>query len=482
MADYKKIIEISADIRPAKKAFQDLEAIFSASDKKLESSLSAAMYAAVKTIKPQVNELFAAFQEKRLANLLGDPAKITDAIKRVEDAKRALDSSSEGAAFVRQLEEAEAIARHSEMIDFAGLRTQQKEIDKLKDAMSSGTLKLTPEQASDLTKALQDRQTILDEIAAKQLELNRLEMLDNKETEEKQKLLQEINALKAKIEPEKSSSLALASSKATPKKTDLSRVLTALITGKAGSDKDYDTVGGKILGNVSATFSNAMMKAIKNIGKFFVDTFKQSFEKLKEMAAFDAGTTLYSDSTKRERQLTFGLTGAQNYAMTNAMQMLGMKDINDLMWANANQKSEYNRLTAILEEQYNKLEATGIFATAQQFQLDMSLMKLQFQNTVYQFIAAHKSQLETVLNMSLKFMEGVLNFLGVIVDGISSILGNNYASSDALAAASTTNNSSTDNSRTITATVNYTNNQGGQDSQSVLSESVLNQLITILNA
>ena len=159
-----------------------------------------------------------------------------------------------------------------------------------------------------------------------------------------------------------------------------------------------------------------------------------------------------------------------------------MQGIEDLMWANANQKRQYDRITEILEAQYNKLESSGIMETVQQFQLDMSMMKMQFQNTIYQFIAAHKSQLEKVLQISLVFMEGVLTFLGWIVDGIARIFGNdNYSSADMLASSSVSNVANTDNSRTISATINYTNNQADNGSQKVISESVLNQLITVLN-
>lgn len=239
----------------------------------------------------------------------------------------------------------------------------------------------------------------------------------------------------------------------------------------------YETVLGATIGKFAAMMSNA----IKSIGNFFVKTFKESFKSLKEIAEYDAGTTLYSNQKARERQLIFGLSGAQNYAMSTAMTMLGMSGIEDLLWANAKQKEQYDKMTAILEAQYSKLESSGILATAQQFQLDMSMMKLQFQNTVYQFIAAHRSQLETVLSMALKFMEGTLNMLGGIVDWLASIFGNsNYGSFDNQASSSTISNN--DNSRVINTTINYTNNQSDNPQGNAISSSVMQQLIAVLNS
>lgn len=240
----------------------------------------------------------------------------------------------------------------------------------------------------------------------------------------------------------------------------------------------YETVLGATVGK----FANAMTNAIDSIGKFFVVTFKESFAQLAKMATYDASSTLISNTAARQQQLIFGLSGAQNYAMTNAMNILGMRSIEDLMWMNAPQAEQYAKLTATLEAQYSKLESSGIFETVQQFQIDMALMKLQFQNTVYQFIAAHRSQLEKVLEVALNFMSGVLEFLGWIVDGLANIFGNNYAATDTLASASNTiSNTSTDNSKVINATINYTNNQSNDAQSAAISESALNQIIAALN-
>ena len=241
----------------------------------------------------------------------------------------------------------------------------------------------------------------------------------------------------------------------------------------------YETMLGATVGK----FAKAMTNAIDSIGKFFVTTFKEAFKNLSKMATYDAGSTLYSNREARERQLIFGLTGAQNYAMSTAMTTMGMSGVEDLFWANAKQQEQYQKMTAILEAQYNKLEASGIMETTQQFQLDMAMMKLQFQNTVYQFIAAHRSQLEKVLEMSLNFMSAVLDGLGVIVDWLASLWGNNqYGSSDTLAAASNISNTSNDNSKTINATINYTDQQSRTAESAILTESVMDQLITVLNA
>ena len=261
---------------------------------------------------------------------------------------------------------------------------------------------------------------------------------------------------------------------------------TAVENFKKKSDgTSYNTVGGAAAGKLADFATEKFKQAIKKIGEFFVSTFKEAFASLSEMAKSDAGTTLFSSSTQRTQQLEFGLTGSQNYAMTKAMSMLNMQSTNDLLWMNEKQSAAYSKLTTILQAQYDKLESSGILATAQEVQLDISMMKLQFQNSVYQFIAAHKNQIVAVMDAAMKFMSGMLEFAGWIIDGIAAMWGNNgYSSADILSTSSTSNSNTTnnsDNSKNVTtnATV-YVNGAKDSSSEKAISGELYNQIIVAL--
>lgn len=253
--------------------------------------------------------------------------------------------------------------------------------------------------------------------------------------------------------------------------------------------KGYNTIGGAFLGKstekISENFQKQMKAVISKIGTFFTDIFKNAINKLSEMATYNAGTSLISNSTNRERQLTFGLTSGQNYAMTTAMDALGMQSTDDLLWMNTAQASKYQELTATLEAQYDKLESTGVFDTVQEFQIDFKMFKTEFTNTIYQFIADHKTELEAVLKLAMNFMNGILTFVGWIVDALAGITGNAYAASDnASVSSSTSTTSNTDNTKNTNMVVNYTNNgsNGTKDSASAVSSEVLNQIKQALDA
>lgn len=499
MADFKKVIDIIVDSKKAERSIKKLTTDFGNLSKSASRDIANAF-----NFNDAQRDLFKKLQEATkqasLKTAIGDTKAAAATKKEIEAISAAMKSSGdEGKRFIailkqqaaeiensrlaeqiqasqlstnssfeegKQQAESAKAAHLTNLMHFIDLNQSGEDLSDLEARMN--TLGLSADQMQRLTDAMKEQTKLADDINAKEAKLNALRAIGEGHTKEAIALEKEL--VKQGMQPK--SDLAKARAAWSPSQR----------LNEAVKKSGYDSVLGMQSAKLADSFYKAIANAVKKIATFFVNTFKNAFEQLKEMATYDAGTSLFSNKSARERQLTFGLSGAQNYAMSTAMRMMNMQGIEDLMWANANQKRQYDRITEILEAQYNKLESSGIMETVQQFQLDMSMMKMQFQNTIYQFIAAHKSQLEKVLQISLVFMEGVLTFLGWIVDGIARIFGNdNYSSADMLASSSVSNVANTDNSRTISATINYTNNQADNGSQKVISESVLNQLITVLN-
>ena len=472
MADYKKVIQILADTNSAASSmnafFKDIGKQSTSVLDKFKSLINSSANETKEYFKPlletidKINKLTAS---KTLAENFGDIDKVKDFSDQLKNALDTLRSfGPEGEQLVAMLE-----GQSDAKMAFASLSPDIKKLEDAKAILS--TMRLDPDILSSANVALDQQIEKTNQLKDAKDKLNALELAGLKNTKEYKALLNDIKKAEGKTF-----------------KSDVNKALSNLNPfSKERMDKfkengKYNTVAGAALGKLTTNFYKMIANAIKSIGKLFVDTFKNSFKELANMATMDAGSTLLSNTAARQQQLTFGLTGAQNYAMTNAMKILNMSGIDDLMWANAEQKEEYNRLTSILEAQYSKLESTGIFKTVQEFQVDMALMKMQFQNTIYEFIAAHKPALEKLLNVALSFIEHVLEFLGWIADGLAGWFGTSYSSSDQLAAASTTQtNTNYDNSRQINVKVDYTNNEGGKGSEGYVSQSVINQLIAALN-
>lgn len=340
-----------------------------------------------------------------------------------------------------------AKAAHNAALAFVGMTNEQSKLSKLKDVVDRNKAKLSPEDTAKAEAALKGRQDMLDEIASKSESLQLADLLGDQK--QKDKLQKELNELSAKYKDE-----------------------SGLTKQKSGMNKALAS-SGKFL-------EKQLSNAIKKVGAFFVDTFKNSFKGLSQMATMNASSTLISNASARQQQLVFGLTGGQNYAMTNAMQMLGMQSVEDLLWANPEQMAMYREISSRLEAQYNQLEQSGIFRTVQEFQIDMAMMKMQFQNTIYEFIAQHKNEIEAVLKASLNFMSWVLDLLGKLVGFFAGIHGNAYTGVDTASVSSVTNSSVNDNSIANTVTVNYTNNEAQNGQAEAISSAVLEKIVTTL--
>ena len=255
---------------------------------------------------------------------------------------------------------------------------------------------------------------------------------------------------------------------------------------KKSDGTSYNTVGGAAAGKLAAFAAEQFKKVISNLASLFKTTFAEAFKNLSDMAKSNASTTLISDTVSRNQQLEFGLTGAQNYAMSTTMKMMGMSGTDDVMWMNAGQKAKYKEITDKLEAQYTKLESTGIFATVQEFQLDIAMMKQEFTNSVYQFIANHKSELENLIKLGFKFIEGALQVFMWIADIASWLTGGTTEAATDITSTATTNNSTTstdnsNNSKNVTVT-NYITGSGTDSSskEEVVSEALYRQALKAL--
>lgn len=353
-----------------------------------------------------------------------------DAVKSKDDSKKT---------------KGKARAGESAYMSFAGIGSQISEIENIRSAIESG--KLTDIDTGALSAVLDKRQKMIEELGQKQAKLKAMDIL-GMNGKDKKNLQKDIQALRE--------SLGL-------------------------SEKKSDTAKK----NIGNAFSKLMMNAIRKISSYFVNTFKNAFNEMAKMASYDAGSTLISNSAARRQQLMFGLTGSQNYAMSKAMGILGMQSIEDLMWANSAQRAEYNRLTEIFQRQYESLQSSGILQGAQKFQIDLAVLKSQFQNTIYKFIAAHSDTILGFLNGAMEFMSSVLEFFGGIADTLGFIFGTNGYSTVSSAASSTSNavsnntTNNTDNSKLVNLTVNYSDN--GADKANIISESILDKISVVLN-
>ena len=195
-----------------------------------------------------------------------------------------------------------------------------------------------------------------------------------------------------------------------------------------------------------------------NLKSVFGDVVKElgaMLDPYKGMASYGLGSSLFTNAAAREQAMKYGLSDSQNYALTQAMSMLGMSNDNDLMYMNTAQKQKFNRLMDQYDSWYTQMEASGLLQNVQEAQLEFKMLKQEIAYKLLNWFAEHKDQIMTAINVIMKAVEVIAN---VIVAILNAIPGAKHYSSgvDASAISSTgiVNNVNVNNTNNATAMLN----------------------------
>lgn len=190
--------------------------------------------------------------------------------------------------------------------------------------------------------------------------------------------------------------------------------------GKSLKAAALDTFGPK--SSLAETVVDGFKKIIDSIVSFVTDMIKEAFEKMEDMASFNLGLTNKYNEDAISYFENWGLTGANAYAMQQALASVGMNDVEDLFMAQG-----YG-MTEVLEEfktqfEYfkNEYETTDeeMLLTYQQFQKDWNDFKQHFQQEIITFFSNNKKLLTDTLNTLIDILPSLLE----ITKGILSAIG-----------------------------------------------------------
>lgn len=197
--------------------------------------------------------------------------------------------------------------------------------------------------------------------------------------------------------------------------------LKTLQSTSTKSDKaGFSSIGQDFKSEISKMFGSqgrvgeSLAQGVKKIADTFVEGFKDMMSEAKamfeEMASYDLGNSLFSNSSAREQALQYGLSDDQNYALTQTMNALNMKSEEDLMYMNEAQREKFAELMGVYSARYNKLENEGFFQEYQEFQLEFKQFKEEMQMDLISFFMENKETIKSVMKMSVSFMKGALEF------------------------------------------------------------------------
>lgn len=182
-----------------------------------------------------------------------------------------------------------------------------------------------------------------------------------------------------------------------------------------------------------------------------------------------SGSTLFSNAMARQQQMRYGLSNAQNYALSQSMSLLGMSGEEDLMYMNSKQRQAFTRFMDRYSSWYEKMESSGVFERVQEMQLDIEMMKQEITMDFMEWFAENK---DTILGAIKVTANAVLTIAKVVGGAFSWVgkglawlgggsLNSDSALSSTLSAGYSDSRSYSTNSRMNNVTVNMTNNATG---------------------
>lgn len=263
-----------------------------------------------------------------------------------------------------------------------------------------------------------------------------------------------------------------ASSKNLPfNKEDRLEDVTSQINKKEGFITNLKVASGVIttLTNGFGKF-NSTLYALTGISVKVNDIFKNILGDMsnfiKVASTSDFGTSLITSSSSRSQQLRYGLTGAQNFALSQTMSMLGISGEEDLMYMNTGQRALFTSYMEKYINWYNEVSSSGVLQDIQLMQLDFKMFRQELAMDLLNWISQNKDTIMDAVKATIsaakwiaEILLNIIKFFGNIGTGLFG--GSSSVSIDSANATMTSDRllsgySSTNNSKSVSISMSNT--------------------------
>lgn len=215
---------------------------------------------------------------------------------------------------------------------------------------------------------------------------------------------------------------------------------------------------------------NSTLYALTGISVKVSDVFKNILGDMsnfiKAASTSDFGTSLIASSSSRSQQLRYGLTGAQNFALSQTMSMLGMSGEEDLMYMNTGQRALFTNYMEKYINWYNEVSSSGVLQDIQLMQLDFKMFRQELAMDLLNWISQNKDTIMDAVKATIsaakwiaEILLNIIKFFGNIGTGLFG--GSSSVSIDSANATMTSDRllsgySSTNNSKSVSISMSNT--------------------------
>lgn len=190
----------------------------------------------------------------------------------------------------------------------------------------------------------------------------------------------------------------------------------------------------EVMKDLSESMKSDFTDKIKDFGKSFMSSFKNvmsdfllglddistlindAVSKIQEMVSYNLSDTTTFSQDAVSMYENYGLTGAQAYAMQQALESVGFNDMNqylsNIQYVNDEMREKMQSIYQISESEYeNSLELSKEY---QNYQDEMTLLKNELQQSIISFIVDNKDIIKTYFSMMIGMAQGILSFVNFL--------------------------------------------------------------------
>ena len=254
-------------------------------------------------------------------------------------------------------------------------------------------------------------------------------------------------------------------------KEDRLEELTNQISKKEGFITNLKFASGVVttltkgFGKFNSTL-NALTGISVKVSNVFENILGDMSNFIKAASTSDFGTSLIASSSSRSQQLRYGLTGAQNVALSQTMSMLGISSEEDLMYMNTGQRSLFTSYMEKYINWYNEVSSSGVLQDIQLMQLDFKMFRQELALDLLNWISQNKDTIMDAVKATIsaakwiaEILLNIIKFFGNIGTGLFG--GSSSVSIDSANATMTSDRllsgySSTNNSKSVTISMSNT--------------------------
>ena len=186
---------------------------------------------------------------------------------------------------------------------------------------------------------------------------------------------------------------------------ELQKELDKLVPKDMGSELTKATSVKKLFTDLTTSLVSSLVRSLKSL-------FNDALERLNNMQQYSRMT----DSSVRDLKLSYGFSSAQAYGYSEAMDLLGIGSMEDLMWADQQQLEMFRRAFNEYTEYYEEV-MTPEFTQAQlEYQFEMRKFKTDMQTTLIKFFVDNEDAIVVTMKGIMSIAQVVINIFSWLTE------------------------------------------------------------------